>query len=242
MKNSIFGFLLLFSTMTAFSQVTIDSVYTYKKLNKSLSFAQLTLVGDVLGLTDGTIKQGNTTNSFGLTAQPRFTIGGMHFWGHADFYVSFPIGFRVQGKNDFSSTFKNAEAVETGLKIYPIALCPNRVSPYIGISFQPYQFKYQATGKTYQYGGAQQENFITPIQLGLTYTSKKYLLTVGARYNWKTNFNYYTSSSEISTVNIHPLNFNLGIVRYIDTDKSMGSPKQIEQENIKYYLLKKVTT
>jgi hypothetical protein len=239
MKKIIISFALFLSFTTLFSQVQIDSVYTYKKLNKSLSFAQMTMGGDVLGLTGGTILQGDKTQSFGLTTQPRFTIGGMHFWGHADFYVTFPLGLRLQGKNDFSNKFKNIEGVETGLKIYPIALRPGRVSPYIGISFQPYQFGYQAVGKDYKEGYAKQENFITPVQLGLTYTTKKLLITAGMRYNWKTKFNYYESPTQIREVNINPVNFSIGILRYFDTDKGIGSPKQIKQENIKYYLLKK---
>jgi len=30
---------------------------------------------------------------FGSTLMPRLTIGGIHFWGHVDFYVTFPLSF-----------------------------------------------------------------------------------------------------------------------------------------------------
>ncbi len=239
MKNLIIIFVLILSFTTLFGQEQVDSIYTYKKLNKSLSFAQLTIGGDVSGVAGGTIKQNDKTQSFGLTAQPRFTIGGMHFWGHADFYVSFPLGVHLQGKNDFSNKFKNIEGVETGLKIYPLALRPNRISPYVGISFQRQLFGYQVIGKNYKEGFAKQETFVTPVQLGLTYTTKKYLFTAGLRYNWKTKFDYYESPTQKSEVNMSPLNFSIGILRYFDTDKNMGTPKSVEQQNIKYHLLKK---
>ncbi len=133
----------------AFSQVTIDSVYTYKKLNRSLSFAQLTLGGDVLCLSGGQRIASDGAQDFGAGFMPRFTIGGMHFWGHADFYVTFPLGINVQQKPAFAGKFRQLENVETGLKIYPIALRPGRLSPYVGISFQPFQFGYQRAGQDF---------------------------------------------------------------------------------------------
>jgi hypothetical protein len=229
---------LIFSQL-AHSQVVVDSVYTYKKLNRSLSFAQLTLGGDLLCLTGGQMTQNGTTQSFDAGVMPRFTIGGMHFWGHADFYVTFPLGIRLQSKPDFSSKFKNVEGVETGLKIYPIALRPGRVSPYVGISFQPYEFGYQLKNEDAPKGFARHERFITPVQAGLTYTSKKFLFTAGVRYNWKRNFDYYQRSTEQSQVSITPLNFSFGILRYIDTDKGLATSKGVEQQNIRYHILKK---
>ena len=74
-----------------------DSVYTQSYLDKSTRFAWLTYGGDLNYLSGGTtqqfmngVKQGA---DFGSTLIPRLTIGGIHFWGHADFYVSFPLSF-----------------------------------------------------------------------------------------------------------------------------------------------------
>jgi hypothetical protein len=231
--------IIFFVGQTAVAQVVVDSVYNYKKLNRSLSFAQLTLGGDLLCLTGGQIKRNEISQSFDAGVMPRFTIGGMHFWGHADFYVSFPLGIQAQSKPGFTQKFKNIEGVETGLKIYPIALRPGRVSPYVGISFQPYQFGYQLLDESAPKGFAQRERFITPVQAGLTYTSKKYLFTAGVRYNWKSSFDYYERPTAQSKVSANAVNFSIGILRYIDTDKGLGTPKGVEQQNIMYHILKK---
>ena len=74
-----------------------DNIYTQSYLDKSTRFAWLTYGGELNYLSGGTtqqfidgVKQGT---DFGSTLMPRLTIDGIHFWGHADFYVTFPLSF-----------------------------------------------------------------------------------------------------------------------------------------------------
>jgi hypothetical protein len=210
-----------------------DSIYTYHAINRSLSFAQLTYGGDLLALTGGQSGDG----SFGTTVMPRATIGGLHFWGHADFYVSFPLGINLRQKPDFAERFKQQESVETGLKIYPWALKSGTVRPFAGISFQPYSFGYARRSVSTGNGYARAERFISPVQVGLTYTGKKYLFSVGSRYNWKNQFSYAVSPTERQSVRINAWNINVGIIRYVDTDRSMGRPKTVGRLNAMHRLL-----
>jgi len=239
MKRILFVVIALFLSRMGQAQVVVDSVYTYKKLNRSLDFAQLTFGGDVLCLTGGQMTQQGITQTFGAGAMPRLTIGGLHFWGHADFYVSFPLGIQIQPKPGFAEKFRNQESVETGMKIYPMAMRPGRISPYVGISFQPFRFGYQLSGENSPKGYAHYERFISPVMAGITYTSKKYLFTAGLRYNWHRKFDYYQRAAEQAQVRINPFNFSIGILRYLDSDKGNGTPKGVNQHNIMLYLLKK---
>jgi len=88
--------LILYYQNIIFSQ-TIDTIYTQKYLNKSTSFAWTTFGGDLLILGGGSssyIDYGTAQKiNFNPTLIPRLTIGGIHFWGHTDFYVSFPLTF-----------------------------------------------------------------------------------------------------------------------------------------------------
>lgn len=220
-------------------KLIIDSVYTQAKIQKSVSFAALTLGGDLLGLSGGTIKNNSGVKDFGFGVMPRFTIGGQHFWGHADFYVTFPLFFQLGDKPANVEHFKYKETVETGLKIYPYAMRNGRLSPYLGISFQPVSFGYSPQNADYQHGSAEYGRFITPLQAGITYSTKKLLFNAGLRYNWKNKFDFYESKTEISNVTLRPFNFNISILRYMDTDISMAKPKSVEQLNIKYHILKK---
>lgn len=229
----------LFCATSLGAQTNVDSVYTTQKLNKSLRFAQLTFGGDILCVTGGQSTLQGINRSFGAGIQSRLTIGGLHFWGHADFYVTFPLGVNIQKKTDFSSQLRHAEGVETGMKIYPWAVRPGRISPYVGISFQPFSFKYKADHTTAPNGAAAYERFIAPPQAGITYTTQKYLFTAGVRYYTQRAFDYYETPIQQSQVQLHPLGFTLGILRYIDTDLGMGTVRGVQQENIKYHILKK---
>jgi hypothetical protein len=238
MKQAIILFFAWSITAHLLAQTSIDSVYTYQKLNRSLNFAQLTFGGDALCITGGQSRLHDNNRNFGATVMPRVTIGGLHFWGHADFYVTFPMGIRFSQKPDFASRFRNMEDVETGMKIYPMALRPGRLSPYLGISFQPFRFGYQREGANYSKGYAHFERFMAPIQAGLTYTTKRYLWTAGLRYNRHQQFDYYESPTQKAAIRVNALNFNFGILRYIDTDKSMGTPRGVAQQNKMYHILK----
>lgn len=239
MKRAILLLPFVFMVIaTLRAQTTIDSVYTVEKLNRSLKFAQLTLGGDVLCATGGQRTFQGVDRTFGPGFQPRFTIGGLHFWGHADFYVTFPLGLNIQGKPDFASKLRHTEGVETGMKIYPWAIRPGRLRPYVGIGFQPFSFQYKANGVEAKHGPAAFERFIAPPQAGVTYATNRYLFTAGVRYYTQTAFNYYESPTQQAQINMQPFGFTLGILRYIDTDLSMGSARGVQQENIKYHILK----
>ncbi len=235
----LFLIAIYFLIIASIGGQSIDTIYTVEKLKKSVSFAMLTMGGDVLTLPGGKLNIGNEQVNLPASFVPRFTIGGTHFWGHADFYVSFPLGFSVSKNPSFTSSYKLVEAVETGAKIYPWAMKPKRLVPYIGISFQPFIFKTELKDNKYKYGGATYEQFTSPIHLGLTYMTNKCIINLGVRYDGNRNINYYTSPTETALASIKPYTINFGIVRYLDTDKGLGTENATDQANKKYHILKK---
>ena len=77
-----------------------------------------------------------TADEFDLPTMvgPRLVIGGLHFWGHADMYVSFaPVWLRTGRPRDITTRF--SLGVETGLKIFPWALSPGTLRPFAGIGW-----------------------------------------------------------------------------------------------------------
>lgn len=236
----LFSIFCLASFYIKAQEVVIDSVYTFDKMQKSTSFAALTFGPDIL-----TLGQSSTHingNSVQLPSQivPRLNIGGKHFWGHADFYVTFPLGFSVGlGQSDDIKNFKYTEGVETGAKFYPWAMRKGRLTPYLGISFQPVSFSYTLKQDQYKYGGSEYSKMITPIHAGLTYTSDNYMYNLGARWVKNTDFQYYQSPSTKVGSSISPLNVNISIFRYLDSSKGMTNSKSLDQLNIKHYILEK---
>jgi hypothetical protein len=232
-------FTFLFSISALCSQTVIDTVYTLDKIEKSTSFATMTYGVDLLTLgKSSTTINGNNVN---LPNQfmPRLNIGGLHFWGHADFYVTFPLGLSFGSKSAEVNKFRYKEGVETGAKVYPWAIKEGRIRPYIGTSFQPLEFSYELNRDEYKYGGSTYSKFITPIHLGVTYSSKSLLYNVGVRYTRNTDFEYYQSSTNTSSSQYSGLNINFSLFKTFDSSKSLATDHQVDQLNKKQFILKK---
>lgn len=221
-----------------------DTVYTTKYLRKSTSFAWTTFGADLLtlggGNTDYQSPEGTVrATSLSPTTIPRLTIGGIHFWGHADFYVSFPLPIRWSSRPDAFSVLRYTHGIETGVRIYPLRLAPERISPYVGASFRMMSYGHQTAGTNYTHGFPEVERMAMPLQAGLTYTTPKYLMTTGVHYHPKSTLSYPISPTAFGSTSLSPVSITIGLIRYIDTDRSMASPNSIAQLNRKHELLKR---
>ncbi|MGB3546953.1 MAG: hypothetical protein WBA17_08250 [Saprospiraceae bacterium] len=220
-----------------------DSLYTLDYLDKSTRFAWLTYGGDVNYLSGGSTRQfidgTKQPTDFGSTIIPRLTIGGIHFWGHADFYVSFPLSFLIlQDTPAGLSDLDVFQGVETGVRIYPLKLKPGRLSPFAGISFRRTRFSQESETSDSENGVPSYGRSTTPLQFGLTYTSSKWHLSASGYYNYQNKFDYYISPTEQAEVELNPLSFNLSLLRYIDSDRYMRSESAVAAVNRNYETLK----
>ncbi len=242
MKNSILYLaLLLFFSVNLFGQS--DSTYTMKYLDKSTRFAWLTYGGDLNYLSGGSTQQLvngiKQSTDFKSTLTPRLTIGGIHFWGHADFYVTFPLSFlSLQDTPDGINELNINQRVETGMRLYPIKLQPKSLSPFLGVSFSRLRFSQESENSNSSNGVPTFDRFTYPIQFGLTYTSKNWHISASAYYNYQNEFNYFISPTETAEVRLDPISFNISLLRYIDTDRKARTPKAVDQINRDYNILK----
>lgn len=231
----------LFSASCLFGQS--DSLYTLEYLSKSTRFAWMTYGGDFNYSSGGTsqiLVSGTKQNlSFGSTILPRLTIGGIHFWGHADFYVTFPLSFlTLQSVPEGLENLDVYQGVETGARIYPIKLESGKVSPFIGISFRRIRYSQESEESTFRNGVPGHGRFIHPVQFGITYTSPKWHITASGYYNHQNEFSYYISPNELASVMLNPLSVNVSFLRYIDTDGGLRSERAVRQVNRNYQTLK----
>jgi len=221
-----------------------DTIYTQQQLHKSTSFAWTTFGSDLLiqgsGRADYLNPAGDLTDTrFGVSPIPRLTIGGIHFWGHADFYVTFPLPVTLVRRPAAFADWRYRNGIETGARVYPFRLRPGRVSPYAGISLRQLSYGHQSAGTTAKHGFPAYQRWVSPLQLGVTYTSSGWLFTAGLHYLPGHRFTYAISPTQRGNVTLSPLSFNVGLVRYIDTDRAMALPENVQQENAKLALLKK---
>lgn len=114
-------------------------------------------------------------------------FSGLHFWGHAEFFVKY------QGSTRFHSSFsmdsltidysgKFSSGVETGAKFYPLRIHNRHLSPMIGISWQlvDHHALYKVNGKEYKMPTAFRS--MAPVLFGLTYSRRNLLFDAGCTY------------------------------------------------------------
>lgn len=217
----------------------IDSIYTLDKMQRSSSFAQMTIGADMLMLNRPSLNINGSTVALPGVIVPRISIGGTHFWGHADFYVQFPMGIVKSLHPNPLRSFGYFESVETGAKIYPWAISTSRLRPYIGCSFQPLAFGATVEPHSYNYSGSTYRKIATPLHMGLSYASAKYIWHLGVRWNKDIGIKYSIQPDRIIDVRLSRLNFNFSFLRYFNTNRNMGTPRIIDQLNVKTYILKK---
>jgi len=238
----VIGTLILLIISTVLYGQT-DSLYTQTYLDRSTRFAWLTYGGDLNYLTGGSTQQlingSKQQTNFGGTFLPRLTIGGIHFWGHADFYVSFPLSFlSIQDVPNGLDELEVYQGVETGMRIYPLKLAPQRISPFVGISFRRVRFSQESEESNSSNGVPTYGRFIYPLQFGVTYTSDRWHISASSYYNYQNEFNYFISPVETADVRLDPVSFNLSLLRYIDSDRHMRSSGAAGRINEDYQVLK----
>lgn len=221
-----------------------DTVYTRSYLDKSTRFAWLTYGGDLLYQSGGSTQfmQGNGLQDldFGSSLIPRLTIGGIHFWGHADFYVTFPLAsLAYQSVPDRLSDLELYQGVETGIRLYPLKLQPGRISPFAGISLRRMRFEQEGEATQTDNGVPNYGRFTHPIQVGLTYTTPKWHISASAYINHQRDFDYYISPDQQAAVQLDPVTFNLSLLRYVDSDRFMREPDAVARINRNHETLRK---
>jgi hypothetical protein len=233
---------------TAFLQVLLinsilaqsEGPYSQDYLDASTKFAWMTFGGDINYFSGGSLSNARLDEEWAYTVLPRLTIGGVHFWGHADLYVSFPLSFlRAQDVSERTASMDVFHGIETGIRLYPLKLQANRLAPFMGVSFRRIGFEWEEEGSNSPNGAPSFGRFIHPIQMGLTYSTDRWHFSASAYYHGFNEFRYYNQFDETVSVQWDPLSFNLSLLRYIDTDAGWREKGAAAQINTQYDRLKR---
>ncbi len=174
-------------------------------------FAQITLGASQRFYPSGGRQwQADAGNSAALQAEAfsphqstRLVIGGTHFWGHADFLVSFPI---LQSQTGYN------ERIETSFRYMPWRVESGKIRPFIGISHQVTAYRKAA--------GASVSGHRVPLSAGLYYLNGSHLWEIGATYFGEHARDYYFSQQQQARVQMPSLAFSLGYKWMFDTTLS----------------------
>ena len=227
---------------SAQQKAVLDTVYSADYLTRSTKFAWTTFGADFLQLSGGSAEYLNNgvlnEADFNGAFIPRLSIGGIHFWGHADFYVRFPLGFlSAQSVPNEFQQFTYFQSVETGARYYPFALRSNALRPYVGLNFRTLSFGFEPRNSGFTVAFPSYQEFIVPLQAGITYASDKYLFSAGIHYQTKRSIRYSLSETQKGSVDFDPISFEFGIMRYVDLDRNARTKEGIIYNNKKHHLL-----
>lgn len=202
---------LLFS-FSFFPSILFAESLPYEVKEDRFSFAQLYLSADYsqYAIKSPLLTGDNHESSIFV---PSLTIGGLHYWGKADFYVTFP--FR-QNYNSGNISYRFSPGIETGFKYYPVAIKNKSFRGFIGTGFSfP---SYQQTTENTQ--GSEQSKFILTGNVGISYTLSPFIFDVGAKYTPDSHLDYYLSSDEKKRADYSDHTFYISVKWYTDTTLS----------------------
>ncbi|MDZ7935756.1 MAG: hypothetical protein U5M51_12510 [Emticicia sp.] len=238
MKISFTKIIILLFVSFSLSAQTIEGD-TAKFYEKRFAFAKMYFGLEMYGSGSGTssVLSGNTTVpvAFDGFQAARIIWGATHFWGHADFFVAFPVVSVNQKPRSPLTYVQFREDIETGFKIYPFASRPNTIRPYIGASWLPVAYRQQFSGDE-ELGFGWSKNLL-PINLGVSYASKRLMLDAGIQYLPKTKFEYPLSRTVSGNLELPKLNASIGL-KYL-FEASSRPLSSIEKHNNKLARRKK---
>lgn len=214
-KRGIFCLAFHFIIISAIGQVYLEkqSRHRFAQLNIGLDY-QVSLGGSTQFFnTEGTLEN----LSFSSLGRPRILIGGTHFWGHADFYISIPLLYPTLNENNQGILFSSG--VETVFKYYPWRIERRKLRPYIGFALTPFFYSQDNNNFNFRKGPDKTHSTI-PLLAGFTYQLKNHLLELGVNFNYSNSIEYYISKTEIAKVNTPPLYLSLSYRYLLETTLS----------------------
>lgn len=218
-----------FSTLALLMLISQQALLAqpYLEGNTRHRFAQLTLGAD-LTWHPGTghtafLNEQSQLQTVDLPNQvgADFWISGLHFWGHADFAVRFPLAQLRLGRTDgLKTTF--LPGIETIAKVYPWRIESGKVRPFVGFSVRQLEFD-QAVGQAATVQGPQEQRVVTPLLTGFTYLRSQGLWELGLSWNQQREMHYAVSRTQTEPIRVPGPQLSIGYRRMLET--TLGAEK-----------------
>jgi outer membrane protein W len=178
----------------------------------------------------------NTVQSFENSASivPYLNIGGLHFWGHADFYISIPLRQLNFKKND-STDFQFNQSVVTGARFLPWAYKDNKIRPFIGASWAVVNFKQEIKPNNNQPLFSKNKLLF---DAGLLYGKGNFMARLAVNFYPDNKWEYPVTETNFQQIQTPNWNAYFGLVYAFESTRS----KNMETENAKLNEFPKVSS
>lgn len=182
-------------------------------------FASTHIGLDVLGVPSGSapVLMAGAVDPFAVDVPAqgvaRFTIGGLHFWGRADFYVAIPLrGVEASAEVPASVDIENRLGIEVGARAFAVPLRPGRVSPYAGIAFTSGSYE-QSRAET---SGPELDYRRLALQAGVAWMNRLGSLEAGVQFLPSSSLDYPLSRTRSTTIDLPAIGAWIGFKRHTD--------------------------
>ena len=163
---------------------------------------------------------------FSATFNPYITWGGFHFWGHTEFYVTFPLNQINLDGNE--TKHELLHSVATGARIYPWAMKEGELRPYIGFNWGAMAFEQILEPDKNQ--PTIYQDFMLNYDIGLLYSYKKFAFRLGANYYPNNKWQYPLSKTEMTEIKTPPFAVQAGLLYSFDATRD-NTKKNIDKWN-----------
>lgn len=226
MKKQILLILLVLGTHGLFAQEKSN-----QKEKQRLDFAKMyfEIGGTFLPSFTGKTLNNNVIESFENPASgiQYLNWGGFHFWGHGEFYVTFPLNYVPFQKQEGASS-EIFHSVATGFRYYPWVYREKKIIPYLGANWSALEFKQIISPEEEQPTLA--KDFILAGDAGILYGYRNFSLRLGATFFPNTTWDYPISKTQKAKIKTPNFGLQIGLLYSWDSTKDT-KPENIEKWN-----------
>ncbi len=163
---------------------------------------------------------------------PRFTIGGLHFWGKWDFKLNFPLNRFGDFQLNNQTELEFITGAEFGARYYPWRIKYGQIRPFLGFMFNEMSLAIKDNNS-----GERDDFFIsTNLVGGFSYAENGW--QINAEWNWMpgNSRSFYSPDLEKRTYKLPSNYLSFGIIKYFEGTlkeehrKLSGETKRIEDK------------
>lgn len=158
-----------------------------------------------------------------LRATPgvRVAVGGLHFWGRADFYVTVPVPtHRTLDDGAGPLDVRASSGIETGARLFPLPLSSGTVRPFVGAAWT--ELRYRELGP--RGPGPAMRLYRMPLQGGLAWRTADAIVVGGLQWLPAASFAYPVARDATGRASVAPWSGWLGARWTLDTTRPLETP------------------
>ena len=150
--------------------------------------------------------------SFASQYFPKFTLGGLHFWGQVDFTMSFALAPPASNPLPQNRAYEFQSGGDFGVRYYPFPVTYGKLRPYVGILLNLFTLQMED-----EQSNERRDSYILPsIAGGLSFALKGWQINAQSMWVLDPTHDFYVDASLSRTLEFPGTFIEVGIVRYFD--------------------------